>query len=763
MHRVDYETGKLDQWHHAYEYDADNRITDVFTSTETPITSINSSIASIQNEPVINPLWEQEAAYIYYDHGSLARTELGENKVQGLDYVYTLQGWIKSVNSNNLKNDPGNDGSPGQNNVTAKDAFGYSLHYFDNDYHSAINGQNSFITSQANSDMELNNSPLYNGNIARMVTTITNPTTREVLPLGNVYQYDQLNRLSNAQSYAMNSSTFTWSNGATPMYKNSFTYDANGNILTQNRANGANTVLDDLTYHYETFPNGDPRNRLAYVSDASSNTDPLELSNQSAANYSYDKEGRLISDAQEEIGVISWRVDGKVKKISRISGSQKKNVSFDYDAMGHRIAKHVYSSNDIWENSTFYVLDAQSLLRPVVGGNTLSTYSYEKDDSTQSISFAQTEKLCYGSARLGLNNEKVPLLASQNGNYSMQYVSHTVGNRLYELSNHLGNVLSVVSDKVIPFPNQNMTPGSYFLFFIPDIRQSTDYSPFGVTLQGRNFTANGTEKLRYGYQGSEMDNEVKGEGNSYTTEFRQLDPRLGRWLTLDPKSAKYPSESPYSSMGNNPIWLNDQLGDDYGISVIKDSETGKTKSVTIQATVYIKGDGANDKRAKILNKKAKDTYKSEVVDGVQVNIKVNYVYDPSKKPEDLQLGENLLTFKKGEGRSFVSPRSNQQTGNTGEITNSGKRDYSVLHETLHLLGFSDRYSDNSAGESVPHRGYENDIMGKSDKFSLKINHYKNLLNFVETEYTYMERRHATGPRYRFSSKYVDKYPNSLKP
>ena len=33
---------------------------------------------------------------------------------------------------------------------------------------------------------------------------------------------------------------------------------------------------------------------------------------------------------------------------------------------------------------------------------------------------------------------------------------------------------------------------------------------------------------RYGFQGSEMDDEVKGEGNSYTTEFRQLDPRLRR-------------------------------------------------------------------------------------------------------------------------------------------------------------------------------------------------------------------------------------------
>lgn len=64
---------------------------------------------------------------------------------------------------------------------------------------------------------------------------------------------------------------------------------------------------------------------------------------------------------------------------------------------------------------------------------------------------------------------------------------------------------------------------------------------------------------RYGYQGSEMDNEVKGEGNSYTTHFRQLDPRLGRWLSYDPKATAW--ESPYVSMGNNPIINNDMLGD----------------------------------------------------------------------------------------------------------------------------------------------------------------------------------------------------------
>ena len=63
------------------------------------------------------------------------------------------------------------------------------------------------------------------------------------------------------------------------------------------------------------------------------------------------------------------------------------------------------------------------------------------------------------------------------------------------------------------------------------LQNSYDYSPFGVSLDGRLMEE---KSYRYGYQGSEGDDEVKGNENSYTTEFRQLDPRLGRWTTLDP-------------------------------------------------------------------------------------------------------------------------------------------------------------------------------------------------------------------------------------
>jgi RHS repeat-associated protein len=80
-----------------------------------------------------------------------------------------------------------------------------------------------------------------------------------------------------------------------------------------------------------------------------------------------------------------------------------------------------------------------------------------------------------------------------------------------------------------------------------------------LTSKHTDFSALYNSLYRYGYQGSESDSEVKGEGNSYTTMFRQLDPRIGRWLSIDPKATAW--ESPYVSMGNNPILRNDIMGD----------------------------------------------------------------------------------------------------------------------------------------------------------------------------------------------------------
>ena len=75
-------------------------------------------------------------------------------------------------------------------------------------------------------------------------------------------------------------------------------------------------------------------------------------------------------------------------------------------------------------------------------------------------------------------------------------------------------------------------------------------------MDGRTESA---DKYRYGYQGSEKDDEAKGGGNSYTTFYRQLDPRVGRWFSVDP--VFQPWQSPYCSMDGNPIMFNDWEGD----------------------------------------------------------------------------------------------------------------------------------------------------------------------------------------------------------
>lgn len=58
---------------------------------------------------------------------------------------------------------------------------------------------------------------------------------------------------------------------------------------------------------------------------------------------------------------------------------------------------------------------------------------------------------------------------------------------------------------------------------------------------------------RYGFQGQEKDDEVKGESNSINYKFRMHDPRVGRFFAVDPLTAKYVYLSPYQFSSNQPI------------------------------------------------------------------------------------------------------------------------------------------------------------------------------------------------------------------
>ena len=85
---------------------------------------------------------------------------------------------------------------------------------------------------------------------------------------------------------------------------------------------------------------------------------------------------------------------------------------------------------------------------------------------------------------------------------------------------------------------------------MPDILSTVDYYAFGQVISSRNSTKS---SYRYGFQGQENDNEVKGEGNSVNYKYRMHDPRIGRFLSIDPLAAKYPHNGPYNFSENRVI------------------------------------------------------------------------------------------------------------------------------------------------------------------------------------------------------------------
>jgi len=383
VNEVAYNEGEADEFRHRYMYDGDNRIVVVETSKD-------------------GVLWDADANYNYYRHGPLARTELGDLKVQGVDFAYTIHGWLKGVNSNTMNKDRdiGKDGLVGDNNETVgRDAFGFTLGYYIGDYEdiSLMSMGDKFEADVEGSDLEAARNNFFNGNISHMVTCLPkaydyqNSATITPEAFGNAYTYDQLNRLSSSRTFAnLNYTTNQWQNNSITnpqAYATNYTYDAMGNILTQKRNGGGGSPesLDDLTYNYHTNGDGLISNRLYSVNDAVSSSnyeddiddqgtyDNTHSTIETANNYGYDELGNLVRDDAEEIEEIVWNTYGKIKKVIRTSSSDKPDLEFLYDASGQRLAKIVkpkpIESVEQPQVVTWYVRDAQ--------GNVMAVYSYK--------------------------------------------------------------------------------------------------------------------------------------------------------------------------------------------------------------------------------------------------------------------------------------------------------------------------------------------------------------------------------------------------
>ncbi len=97
-----------------------------------------------------------------------------------------------------------------------------------------------------------------------------------------------------------------------------------------------------------------------------------------------------------------------------------------------------------------------------------------------------------------------------------------------------------------------------------------DYYPFGMLMPGRSYSSTA---YKYGFNGKENDNEVKGVGSQQDYGMRIYDPRIGRFLSPDPliiNEKEYPELSTYQFASNTPIQAIDIDGLEAGTKICLD-------------------------------------------------------------------------------------------------------------------------------------------------------------------------------------------------
>jgi RHS repeat-associated protein len=592
VNKIIYDRYRDDEMYHKYSYDASNRITKVETS---------------RHEEV----WDADSKYYYYLHGPLQRIEVGQDNLQGLDYSYTINGWLKTINNSNniINNDPGRDGNASNVESFAQDGFGMSLHYFDGDFLSSSDPYN--IRGTAHPMGAVN---LYNGNIAGIITNFNNTQNKMSFPnYYNIYNYDLLNRITQNK--------FNGVPEPGGIFSESFSYDPNGNFKTLNRVKSIVPLVTDnfsYTYYDGTLP---ATNKLKNINGTTSQ------------QYIYDEIGNLKSDVSDpayNVSPITWTPDGKIEEITemidvyplpvppvpQVPMMKQRKINFYYDARGQRIAKTVFSDQiQLWCNQSAqiggglaYFENCYECMKALGLKNTY----YMREANEQVLAVYEVFDRCetfgpnlpslvhwniYGSESHGLFATRKPddgvngLLLSNDFNYDDNNIlslypkidKRFLGGREYEFKDHLGNVRETFSDIKVPVSVQPGA-GPYSL----DLKSINNYYAFGMLMPvaklpppppgtlGQSWQS---EKHRYGFNGMEMDNDILGKGIEYTTEFREYNSKIGRWITLDPVIKPY--ESPYVGFGNNPILYCDPEGTD---EIISKQATGSSEGEQRQVT-----------------------------------------------------------------------------------------------------------------------------------------------------------------------------------
>ncbi|MEP7268099.1 MAG: DUF6443 domain-containing protein [Saprospiraceae bacterium] len=351
------------------------------------------------------------------------------------------------------------------------------------------------------------------------------------------YTYDYLDRLTAARHIATDPSGARTING----YNEEIGYaDARGNISSIYRTGMAYTsatavtqgVIDQLSFSYLANTN-----KLVTVTDGATDI-TLKAKGfnpgSGGAGYGYDASGNLISDSYKGISSIIYNHLNLPSSVSFSSGAK---IIFTYAANGKKLRKQVYATNGTTINTTIDYVDGIEYLN--------------------------------GKVEAIYNPEGRAYNTSTTATPSWRYE--------YNIKDHLGNNRISFSDI-----NGNGSISN------AEVLQEQHYYPFGMAQEGPWMNNSSGDDSRYTYNGKEWNNDFGIGLLDYG--FRNMDPYIGRFTSLDPKGYKYSSWSPYNYVLNNPINIIDPKGDTIKVMVVDQDQRPKdngTEGESYTANIYL--------------------------------------------------------------------------------------------------------------------------------------------------------------------------------
>lgn len=423
----------------------------------------------------------------YNSIGRLMKKSVGNTKAVPLEetlYAYNIRGWVTSIND--IRGKANNTG-------IYLNLFAMRIMY---------NNSDVMGTGKAK--------PFYNGNITE---TMSRTLTDGGIIRDYIYEYDDLNRLTNAVYHTPN--IIDKKN----YFGESLEYDKNGNIQKLQRKFMAGVLgnpyadnMDDLNYFYK-----DNSNQLMKVTDLTNNPqgfkDDSDGFNDTEDDYDYDGNGNLTKDQNKNITEITYNHLNLPKKITFATGN---TIDYIYNATGEKLEKNI-TENGVVTNTKY-----------LNGG-----FQYKNNI----LQFFPTAE---GYVR---NTNET------DGAYKFQYV--------FNYLDHLGNVRVSYA--------QNPTTKKI------EILEENNYYPFGLKHQGYN-TDNLQPNYKYKFNGKELQDELGL--NMYDYGARLYDPARAGWSNIDPKAEKMRRFSPYNYCFDNPMRFTDPDGME-PTDWIKNNATGK--------------------------------------------------------------------------------------------------------------------------------------------------------------------------------------------